>query len=71
MDAVQMEGTGKSEWTQIQIDGESLLIWTIRLDECQNKCPYTVNLVVQKTPYGLGSLYAVHFSFQFCLGDNI
>ena len=54
---VQMDGTGTSKWTQIQINGESPLIWTVRLDERPNKRPYTVNLDVQITPFGLGSLY--------------
>ena len=57
MDAVQIDRSGTSEWTYIQIDGESPLIWTVHLDERPNKRPYTVNLDFQITPFGLGSLY--------------
>ena len=54
---VQMDGSGMSKWTYIQIDGESPLIWTVQLAERPNKRPYTVNLDVQITPFGLWSLY--------------
>ena len=54
MDAVQMDCKGMSNWTQIQIDSESPLIWTVRFDKCPNKCPYTINLDVQNTLFGLG-----------------
>ena len=57
MDAVQMDGKGTSELTQIQIDGESQFIWTVRLDEGPNKRQYTVNLDVQKNPFGQWSLH--------------
>ena len=42
MDEVQMDGSGKSNWTYIEIDSESLLFWTIQLDERPNKHPYTL-----------------------------
>ena len=57
MDAVQMDNSGTFEWTYIQIDGESRLIWTVQLDDRPNKCPYTINLDVQITLFGLESLY--------------
>ena len=49
-----MDCKGMSNWMQIQIDSESLLIWTVRFDKCPNKCPYTINLDVQNTLFGLG-----------------
>ena len=45
--------------SQIQIDGESPLIWTVWLNECPNTRPFTVNLDVLKTPFGVGSLYGL------------
>ena len=49
----------KFEWSKytISIDSESPLVWTVQLDERLNKRPYTVNLDVQTTPFGLCSLY--------------
>ena len=57
MGAVQLDNSETSEWTYIQIGGESGLICTVQLDERPNKCPYTINLDVQITPFGLESLY--------------